>query len=133
MEKIKTDKLVLRKFGLTMALLFAIAAAVIFLKHRQLAPSITIISVLFLLGGLSIPCSLKYPYITWMKLAFILSWFNTRLLLCVIFYFIFSPIGLIMRLFRVDLLERKAMPGRISYWKRKDNKEHLPENYERQF
>ncbi|MGA2775325.1 MAG: SxtJ family membrane protein [Candidatus Omnitrophota bacterium] len=133
MGKIKTDRLVLRKFGLMIALVFAVAALVIFLKHRQLIPLIPIISVLFLLIGLSIPSLLKYFYIVWMKLAFILSWFNTRLLLCAIFYLIFSPIGLIMRIFGVDLLGRKHVPGAASYWKYKEKKEYSPGDYEKQF
>ncbi|MFA5275736.1 MAG: SxtJ family membrane protein [Candidatus Omnitrophota bacterium] len=133
MEKIKTDNLTLRKFGLIMALALSIAALLVFIKHRQLAPLISVISVLFLLAGLNIPGSLKYFYIIWMKLAFVLSWFNTRLLLYPIFYLIFSPIGLIMRLFRVNLLERRIITGCVSYWKRKDKIEYLPENYEKQF
>jgi len=133
MDIIKTDKITLRKFALTMSFLFAAITLFIFIKHRQLASSIFIVSLLFLLTGLSRPVLLKYFYILWMKLAFILGWFNTRLLLCIIFYLVFSPIALIMRILKVDFLERKLHPQATSYWKIKNKQESLAENYNKQF
>ena len=133
MENIKTDKATLSKFGLMMGLFFAIIALVIFIKHRQSTVPVTVISLIFLLMTISMPSLLKYFYIVWMKLTFMLSWFNTRVLLCAIFYFVFSPAGLIMRIFRVDPLKRKFAPGTTSYWKVKDKKESVSEDYSKQF
>ncbi|MDP3041954.1 MAG: SxtJ family membrane protein [Candidatus Omnitrophota bacterium] len=75
---------------------------------------------------------LKYIYILWMRLAYILSWVNTRILLVIIFYLVFSPIGLFMRLFRIDPLERKFRRLNVSYWKPKAGKRVLPTDYHRQ-
>jgi len=38
--------------------------------------------------------------------------------LAALFYLIFTPVGLALRLFRIDLLERKKKEG--TYWKKKD-------------
>ena len=133
MENFKTDKNALRNFGLIMGLFFAIVAMVILIKHRQSTVLPALISSAFFLIAISMPALLKYLYIAWMKFAFILSWFNTRLFLCVIFYLVFSPAGLIMRIFKVDFLERKFAPGEISYWKTKDKEESASEDYSRQF
>jgi len=133
MDKIKTDKNTLRKFGLTMAVCFAVITLIIFFRHKHSTAPTSIIALFFLLFALSIPALLKYFYIAWMKLAFILGWFNTRLLLCLIFYFIFLPVGLVMRLFRVDPLDRKFNRGISSYWKPKEKKEFSMADYERQF
>jgi len=73
---------------------------------------------------------LKYLYIIWMRLAFILGWINTRILLLAIFYLLFTPIGIGIKLFGVDLLERKIDKNKDSYWKKKDS---LAADYERQF
>ena len=75
---------------------------------------------------------LKYVYILWMRLAYILSWINTRILLVIIFYLVFSPIGLFMRLFRIDHLERNFGRLKDSYWKPKAGKRALPVDYHRQ-
>jgi len=133
MDKIKTDKATLRKFGLTMAVCFAVITLIIFFRHKHSTTLTSIIALFFLLFALSTPALLKYFYIAWMKLAFILSWFNTRLLLCLVFYFIFSPVGLIMRLLRIDVLERKFKSSCDSYWKPKESNQPLPADYERQF
>ncbi len=73
---------------------------------------------------------LKYLYIIWMRLAFILGWINTRILLLAIFYLLFTPIGIGIKLFGVDLLERKIDKNKDSYWKKRDS---LAADYERQF
>ncbi|MDD5505552.1 MAG: SxtJ family membrane protein [Candidatus Omnitrophica bacterium] len=83
--------------------------------------------------SLSLIKIMKYLYHFWMKLAFFLSWFNTRMLLCIMFYAVFSPAGLLMRLFRVDLLERRFDKSAKSYWKLKENKTSMAADYERQF
>jgi hypothetical protein len=133
MSKIKTDRATLRKFGLIMAFCFTVVTLVIFFRHKGSWTPTSIMALSFLLVGLGRPALLKYFYILWMKLALILSWFNTRLLLCLIFYFLFSPGGLIMRLFRIDFLERNFKNACDSYWKPKKCTHSLPTDYERQF
>jgi hypothetical protein len=132
MDPIKTGKITLKKFGFLMAGVFFFISLVIFIKHRQIFLPTTVIALLFTGMAIFIPVSLKYFYIVWLKLAYLLSWFNTRLLLCVIFYCIFTPIGLFMRLFRIDLLERKFDNAFDSYWKTKAGKRMLPNDYHRQ-
>lgn len=68
-----------------------------------------------------------------MRFALVLSWVNTRLILLIIFYLIFTPIGLAMRLFGIDLLERKSDKNKKSYWKKKEKKSFSRLDYERQF
>lgn len=43
-----------------------------------------------------------------------------RLISIIIFYLIFTPVGIAMRLFGVDLLDIKIDKKRKSYWKKKD-------------
>ncbi len=69
----------------------------------------------------------------WMKLAFVLSWINTRLILCLMFYLIFTPIGLILKLLRKDLLELKIDKAGETYWKKKERRELGIASYEKQF
>ena len=119
MDKIKTDRTTLRKFGLIMASGFFLISLIIFTKHKHSAIPTVTMALSFMLMAIFAPALLKHLYILWMRLAYILSWVNTRLLLGIIFYLVFSPVGLFMRLFRIDPLERN--PGRFndSYWKPK--------------
>ena len=52
------------------------------------------------------PASLKPVYVAWMRFAGILGWVNTRIILGLIFFLMFLPFGLVMRLFN-DPMRRK--------------------------
>jgi len=47
------------------------------------------------------------------------------------FYLIFTPLGLFMRLFNIDLLEIRK--EKDTYWKKKEKMDFNPVNYERRF
>lgn len=72
---------------------------------------------------------LKPIYDLWMKFAAVLAWVNTRIILIVMFYLVFTPVGLVMRLFGMEQLDRRLEKEKESYWVKKDKKT----NYERQF
>ena len=49
-----------------------------------------------------------YPFFRfWMVLGNVLGWINTRIILGILFYFLFMPLGLVMRLFGYDPMLRK--------------------------
>lgn len=133
MEKLNFSKENLRKFGITMGIVFLLITLIIFIRHRYNILPTLIISLIFFVVGLISPVLLKPIYVIWMKLAFILSWINTRLILWIIFYLIFTPIGIVLRAFGVDLLDRRIEKDKGSYWKKKEKKVFSPLNYERQF
>lgn len=133
MDKLNTDRGALRKFGLTMGIAFLLITLLVMIRHKHNPLPISIISIVFFILAFIIPNLLKPIYILWMKFALVLSWVNTRLILSIIFYLIFTPIGLAMRLFGIDLLERKSDKNKKSYWKKKEKKEFNPLDYERQF
>ncbi len=69
----------------------------------------------------------------WMVVARAIGWFNARLLLSLVFYCIFTPIGLVMRLMRRDPLQRQFNSGNMTFWIPKDEPEDGLERYTRQF
>ena len=133
MDKLKLDRKSLRQFGITMAIAFLIITLIIFIRHKYSVIPASIISATFLILAFVSPTLLKPIYILWMKLAFILGWINTRLILFIIFYLVFTPVGLVMRLFRIDLLDRKIDKNKESYWRKEERSGFSLLNYERQF
>lgn len=133
MEKLNFDKNNLRKFGITMGTAFLVITVLIFIKHRYIAVPTSAISLVFFVSALLIPGYLKLLYSLWMKFAFVMGWVNTRLILFILFYLVFTPIGLVMRIFGVDALDRKIDKSRNSYWKKKEKRCFNPSDYERQF
>jgi hypothetical protein len=56
--------------------------------------------------GLVAPGLLAPAYRAWMKLAEVLAWVNTRIVLGLVFYGVVTPIGLVMRLLGHDPMRR---------------------------
>lgn len=133
MNKLKTDKKTLREFGVIMFAALNIICGIIFFKHRVLNLWLMGTGSLFLIIGIIRSNLLKPIYILWMKLAFVLGWINTRILLAAMFYLVVTPIGLVLKLFGKDLLDRRIEVKRDSYWQKKEYKAFKQTDYERQF
>jgi hypothetical protein len=133
MEKINTDRPALKKFAFTLGFVFFIVALLAAFRHKHSPLPAVALAMFFLISGQIIPRALKPAYIIWMKLAFILSWINTRIILTVIFYLFITPAAVILKILRKDLLDKKIDKTRQSYWLAKETAGQPPINYERQF
>jgi len=132
MEKLNPDKVTLKKFGMTMGIAFLVISSLFLFRHKHAGVIYSlVVSCVFFIMRLFVPTFLKPVYAVWMRFAFVLGWVNTRIILIVMFYLIFTPIGLVMRLFRADPLERNKKED--TYWKKKDKEAFDFKNYERRF
>ena len=74
------------------------------------------VGAVFILWALVLPSSLGPVYKGWMKFGHAIGWFNTRVILALVFYVVVMPMGLLMRLvFRKDPMHRHYEPERDSY------------------
>ena len=80
--------------------------------------------------ALLFPASLRPVYKIWMRFAEALGWVNTRIILSLIFFLVFFPFGIIMRMFN-DPMQRKFDGAAASY--RIPSNPTKPENMERPF
>jgi hypothetical protein len=80
-----------------------------------------------ILWALAHPASLAYVYKPWMYLAEKIGWFNTRVIMALLFYVVIFPIGAIMRLAGKDPMARKFETAAASYRKLKapQPKDHM--------
>ena len=67
------------------------------------------------LWGLVHPDSLYIVYRYWLKFGHVAGWINTRIILGIMFYIIFFPVGAIMRLFGNDPMRRALDSSAVSY------------------
>jgi hypothetical protein len=68
----------------------------------------------------------------WMKFAHVVGWFNTRLLLTLVYVILFAIPAIVLKLIRKDLLDRK-FSNTASYWKEKEKGIHTIEQAKHQF
>lgn len=65
--------------------------------------------------ALMFPSSLRLVYRVWMALGQGLGWINTRIILSLVFYGLFTPSGLVMRLMGKDPMHRQFEPDAETY------------------
>jgi hypothetical protein len=75
--------------------------------------------------GLLRPEWLRPVYVTWMVLAFPIGWTVSQMIVGVMFYAVFTPIGLVFRLFGRDQLGLRRDPGRGTFWTPKPSPKDL--------
>ena len=131
-RKIKTRKKDLRNFGLTIRIILLVIVGFLFFKEIASYKIFAYTAVIFIGLGLMIPIILKPIYIIWMVFAVILGWIMTRVILSMVYYFIITPIGIIIRLLGMDFLELKTS-NIDSYWNARESKVELNQDYEKQF
>jgi hypothetical protein len=69
--------------------------------------------------GLVWPSVVRPIYVAWMVLAFPIGWAVSQLTLALLFYGLFTPIGLVFRLIGRDPLHLARPQGVETYWSRK--------------
>ena len=124
----------LRSFCLVMAIGLGLFA--LFAWYRHSATAINVLgscSALFLLAAFVYPPVTRPLYAVWMMLARILGYINTHILLALVFYAMFTVVGLTMRLFGRDPLDRTLQADRDSYWHRRPVPLPPHDHFERQF
>ncbi len=75
----------------------------------------------------------KKLYDYWMLFAKALGWVNTRILLGLMYFVIFTPFRIISFVIGKDFLDRKIEKARESYWQSREAKTFKKELYRRQF
>ena len=123
----------LRKFGLVVGGVFVLLAAWSWWRGHGVAPLLlTTIGTPLLLGGALAPQLLAPLERAWMALAHVLGRINTTLMLALLYYLLFTPIGWLRRLGK-DPLDRRMGEAKSSHWVRRDKQQTDAERYRHQF
>ena len=85
------------------------------LFERAFPPWPWLIAVPLIVLGTFSPSLLRGPYRAWMFLGNILNWINTRIILTLLFFLVFAPLGFLARLLGWDPMGRKSVSHQTSY------------------
>ena len=132
-KNIKSEKRDLRNFGITFGVVLGILAGALWWKEKDTYSIFTILSLVFFFFGFVLPTLLKPLQKAWMALAVVLGFFMTKVILSILFYLVFTFIGLGGRLFGKQFLDLNIDDSKKSYWVYKQKKLFNNTNYERQF
>ena len=124
---------IIRKFGITIGIALGLLAGFLWWKGRDTYVIFISVSIIFIILGLALPTVLKPLQKAWMMLAVVLGWFMTRVILSVLFYLVFTSIGLLSRAFGNKFLDLKMDSVKESNWNYRKSKPFNRSNYDRQF
>lgn len=74
--------------------------------------------------------SIKNFFQAWLKIGTFIAYLNTKLILSIMFYIVFTPYGLFAKLINKNILSLKINDDTNTYWK---EKEHKTVEYYKQF
>ncbi len=127
----KLDSKGYRKFGIVTGAIFALLFGLLipWLFNLQYPMWPWIVAAILSVLGLSFPMVLEPVYLVWMKFGGVMNWINTRLILGILFYCIFFPVGVLLKVLGKDPMKRKLNNKIVSYRKlshqaRKSDMEH---------
>lgn len=127
------DRAGLRRFALTTAtiivLLFGLALPWLFDARWPIWP--WPLGAVLALWGLVAPSSLRPVYRGWMRFGLLLSRITTPLILSLVYFLLFVPVGWIMRLSGHDPMRRRLRPDLASY--REPSQQIPPTSFERPY
>lgn len=110
----------LRKFGFIMGimivLIFGLFFPWVFDKTKETWPMWPFIAMaVFFTLAIVVPKVLGPVNTIWLKIGHVLGWVNTRIILGIMFFLLIFPIGLLLKLFGKDSMQRKMSDDVDSY------------------
>jgi hypothetical protein len=113
----------LRQFaGIWLPAFFALVGGLILYKTGHVLLPIVLWTPALLLSvmGLVKPAWIRPVYIVWMFAAAPIGWLMSRLILAIVYYLVLTPIGLMLRLVKPDLLQERFDSSAATYWVKRE-------------
>lgn len=120
----------LRKFGFNLGLGLNILGCVLFYRHKEYFIWFSTIGSIGLILGVIYPKALTPLKRLFDRIIAIIGWFTSTISLSIVFYLIFTPMCLLLKIFGKDLLNEK-MDNASSYWIKRKQDVFSKQFYER--
>lgn len=133
-KSVKPSSKDLLSFGLVLPVVFALLGWIV-AHHTGSAAvgrSIWIVGAAVSLVYLLLPSARRPIFLGYYQLTRPIAWLVSTLLLLAIFMLLITPTGLLRRVFKGDILDRKPDPAVPSYWHPRENGRSMSD-YFRQF
>lgn len=113
-EKIKISSE--KNFGLTLGIIFSLLGLLPLIAGHPIRIWWLVLGAAFLVPAFVKPELLKLPNQYWAKLGLLLNKIVSPVILFVLFFLVFFPMGVLLRVFKKDILNLKIDKSKKSYW-----------------
>tara|TARA_Y100000590_G_C15721037_1_gene1013554 strand:+ start:2123 stop:2509 length:387 start_codon:yes stop_codon:yes gene_type:complete len=110
-----------KTFGIFFSIIFFIISIYPIFYKNQLNYIFLLFSFIFLLVSLTRPKLFSFLNKLWINLGFLLGKIISPIVMAIIFFFLITPIGLLLRIFGKDFIKLKLNNNHKTYWIDKDN------------
>ena len=131
-KNIQSSSSDLKKFGFVIGAILLGFSALLFFTNKSNAPYLFSFGLILVILGNFLPSSLKILYRLWMAFSLIIGWLVSKIILSIIFFFVFTPISILAKLFRKDFLRIRSIKTK-SYWVNRKNENYKKHSAENQF
>lgn len=132
-SEIDSSEKALKEFGIVLGMLFGLVAAWRAWHFQQLPIICITIAIVFIVFALFGPAKLKTMQRIWMTLALLTGWVMTRVILCLVFYLVLTPIAWLGKIFGQKFLGSHRHRPAKSYWIQSNITRSNLEEYKQQF
>ena len=122
-----------RSFGLVFAVVFALLAGYFAWRGHSWWPALLAPATAFLLLALLRPALLAWPNRLWTRLGLLLGAIVAPIVMGVVYFAVFTPMGLIARLLGKDFLRLRRDPAAATYWLPRQDQQPTSERLRDQF
>lgn len=122
-----------RSFGLVFTVVFCVAGLFPLYRGGPIRQWALMVAGVFLLAALAHPRILSPLNRVWMRFGLLLHKITNPIILGAIFYLVFTPMALLLRMLGKDLLRLKMEPGSKTYWIVRQPPGPAPESMSNQF
>jgi len=122
-----------RSFGVVFAVVFTLLAGYFGWRGHAWWPTLLAPATAFLLLALIRPALLAWPNWLWTRLGLLLGAIVAPIVMGIIYFAVFTPMGLIARLFGKDFLRLRRDPAAPTYWLPRQDRQTTPERLRDQF
>ncbi|HEX8353841.1 MAG TPA: SxtJ family membrane protein [Pyrinomonadaceae bacterium] len=127
-----TDAQARKSALLVAAVLLGVAAWNLYRGRTAVVVVLGALGAALVVAGLLVPAAARAFHVAWMRFAVLLGHVNSRVLLTLMYYLVFTPYGIVSRLARRDPLRRRAQAG-SSHWVERKTTRQAREQFERLF
>ena len=117
-----------KSFGIVFFIFFIAVAFYPLVNNEEYRLWALIISLVFLILGLINSSILTPLYLLWFKFGMLLGRVVSPIIMCLVFFGVVTPTGLIMKLFKKDLLKLKRNDKK-SYWIERKSKSEMKNQF----
>jgi hypothetical protein len=127
------SKASIRRFGFVLTGILVLISGYLLYKASTYWPWLLGAGGLSALLSAFLPLVFRHLYVGLTVLSIVVGYFVSKVILVAMFILFFVPVGLLARLFRLDLLDQRIQRTASTYWIKKDPRTRNREEYERLF